>query len=339
MKERVKRTGGRLAPRLVYFRLPPSAFILAATALAAAGVAAQEYPSRPVRVIVSTPAGSTPDVTARLVAPSLTKLLGQQLVIDNRPGAGGVIGAELVARSVPDGYTLFISSGGALTILPHLRSVPYDPLRDFVPIGLISIGPFLLITHPSVPAKSVKELIVLAKAKPGSLNYASAGNGVANHLAMELFKHMTGVNIVHVPYKGAPQAVTDVLAGHMNMMFNSIAPVLPHVRSGRVRTLGIASPKRSPQLPDIPTIAESGVPGYESENWFGLFAPAKLPRRLVTFLNDALVKVVHSPEVKAQFVALGADPIGSSPEDFAAFVRRDMERWAVVVKVSGAKID
>jgi tripartite-type tricarboxylate transporter receptor subunit TctC len=338
MKDEV-RTELRATPSCLYFRLSPFAFLLAAALLAPASAAAQDYPSRPIRVVVAQPAGSTPDVTARLVAPHLTKLLGQQLVIDNRAGAGGVIGAELVARSVPDGYTLFISSGGALTILPHMRSVPYDPLRDFAPVGLISIGPFLLITHPSVPAKSVKELIALAKAKPGQLNYASAGNGVANHLAMELFKQMAGVDILHVPYKGAPQAVTDVLAGHMNMMFNSIAPVLPHVKSGRVRTLGIASPKRSPQLPDIPTIAEAGVPGYESENWFGLFAPAKLPKRLITLLNDALVKVVRSPEVKAQFEALGADPVGNSPEEFAAFVRRDMERYRVVVKASGAKID
>jgi tripartite-type tricarboxylate transporter receptor subunit TctC len=290
-------------------------------------------------VILAVPAGATPDVTARLVTPGLARLLGQQLVVDNRAGAGGLIAAELVAKAPPDGYTLFIASPGALTILPHLRKVPYDTLRDFAPIGLISIGPFLLIVHPSVPARSVRELIALAKAKPGVLNYASAGNGTANHLAMELFKHMTGVNITHVPYKGAPQAVTDVLAGHMNMMFNSIAPVLPHVRSERVRTLGIASAKRSPQLPDVPTIAEGGVPGYESENWFGLFAPAKTPRRIIALLNEALVKVVRSPETRSQFEALGADPVGSSPEEFAAFLRRDMERYAVVVKLSGAKID
>jgi tripartite-type tricarboxylate transporter receptor subunit TctC len=307
--------------------------------LAPFAAAAQDYPNRPVRVIVPTPAGSTPDVTARLVAPAMSKILGQQLVLDNRSGAGGMIAAELTAKAVPDGYTLSIGTPGALTILPHMRSVPYDSVHDFAPIGLISIGPFLLITHPSVPAKSIKELIALAKAKPGQLNYASAGNGVANHLAMEMFKQMAGVNIVHVPYKGAPQAVTDVLGGQMQMMFNSIAPVLPHVRAERVRTLGIASPKRSPQLPDIPTIAESGVPGYESENWFGFLAPAKTPRRIVMQVNEVLVKVVRSPEVKAQFEALGADPVGGTPEEFAAFMRRDMERYRVVVKISGAKID
>jgi tripartite-type tricarboxylate transporter receptor subunit TctC len=308
-------------------------------ALPAPSYAAQHYPDRPVRVVVSTPAGSTPDVTARLIAPGLSRLLGQQLVIDNRGGAGGLIGAELVAKSAPDGYTLFVSSAGALTILPHMRHVPYDTLRDFAPVGLISSGPFILIVHPSVPAKSVKELLALARAKPGQLNYASAGNGTPNHLAMELFKQMTGVDIVHVPYKGAPQAVTDLLAGHMNMTFNSIAPVLPHVRSERLRALGVASPKRSAQLPDVPTIAESGVPGYEAVSWFGLFAPAGTPKAIITLVNDALVKVVRSTETRAQFEALGADPVGSTPEEFAAFIGRDMQRWAKVVKLSGAKID
>jgi tripartite-type tricarboxylate transporter receptor subunit TctC len=301
--------------------------------------AADTWPDKPIRVILSVPAGATPDVTARLVTPGLSQQLGQPLVVDNRGGAGGLIGAEIVAKSAPDGYTLFISSPGALTILPHLRKVPYDPLRDFVPISLISIGAFVLITHPTVPAKSVKELIELAKAQPGKLNYASAGNGVANHLAMELFKQMAGVEITHVPYKGAPQAVTDVLAGHMNMMFNSIAPIVAHIKAGRVRVLGIASRKRSPQLPEIPTIAEAGVPGYASENWFGMFAPAKTPKRIVTRVNGALVKVVRSPEIQAKFAALGAEAVGNSPEEFAAFVRRDAEKYAKVVRISGAKLD
>ncbi|HET7596185.1 MAG TPA: tripartite tricarboxylate transporter substrate-binding protein, partial [Burkholderiales bacterium] len=224
---------------------------------------AQSYPSRPIRVILSVPAGATPDVTARLLTPGVAHILGQQLVVDNRPGAGGVIGAEIAAKAPADGYTIFISSPGALTILPHLRrDVPYDTLRDFAPVSLISIGPFVLITNPKLPVKNVKELIALAKAQPGKLNYASAGNGVANHLAMELFKQMTGVDIVHVPYKGAPQAVTDVVGGNMNMMFNSIAPIVGHIKAERVRVLGIASAKRSPQLPDVPTISEAGVPGF-----------------------------------------------------------------------------
>ncbi len=320
--------------------IPRKVFAALALALLPPLATAQVYPSKPIRVIVSVPAGGTPDVTARLVTPGLSSLLGQQLVVDNRGGAGGLIGAELAANATPDGYTLFISSPGALTILPHLRkSVPYDTLRDFAPIGLISIGPFLLITHPSVPARTVKELIALAKAQPGKLNYASAGNGTANHLAMELFKQMAGINITHVPYKGAPQAVTDVLAGHMNMMFNSIAPIVAHIKSERVRVLGIAGAKRSPQLPDVPTISEAGVPGFEAVNWFGMFAPAKTPKPIVTRLNAALVKVVNTPEIRLQFEALGADPVGGSPEAFAAFVRRDLEKYAKVVKLSGAKVD
>ena len=307
--------------------------------LALPAFAADTWPDKPIRLILSVPAGATPDVTARLVTPGLSQQLGQPLVVDNRGGAGGLIGAEIVAKSAPDGYTLFISSPGALTILPHLRKVPYDTLRDFVPVSLISVGPFVLIAHPSVPAKTVKELIALAKAQPGKLNYASAGNGVANHLAMELFKQMAGVDITHVPYKGAPQAVTDVLAGHMNMMFNSIAPIVAHIKAGRVRVLGIASGKRSPQLPEVPTIAEAGVPGYESENWFGMFAPAKTPKRIIARLNEALVKVVRSPEVQSQFAALGAEAVGNSPDEFAAFVRRDVEKYAKVVKLSGAKLD
>jgi tripartite-type tricarboxylate transporter receptor subunit TctC len=314
-------------------------FCVVAAALLAPLAGAQSYPVKPIRLILSVPAGATPDVTARLVTPGLANVLGQPLVVDNRGGAGGLIGAEIVAKAAPDGYTLFISSPGALTILPHLRKVPYDTLKDFTPVSLISVGPFVLIIHPSVPAKSVNELIALAKAQPGKLNYASAGNGVANHLAMELFKQMAGVDITHVPYKGAPQAVTDVLAGHMNMMFNSIAPLVGHIKAGRVRVLGVASAKRSSQLPEVPTISEAGVPGFEAENWFGMFAPAKTPQRIIARLNEAVVKVVRSPEIQAQFAALGADAVGNSPEEFAAFVRRDMEKYAKVVRISGAKVD
>lgn len=308
--------------------------------MAAFAVHAAEWPDKPIRVILSVPAGATPDVTARLVFPGLSQQLGVSLVADNRAGGGGVIGAEIAAKSAPDGYTLFISSPGALTILPHMRkNIPYDTLRDFAPISLISIGPFVLMAHPSVPAKSIKELIALAKAQPGKLNYASAGNGVANHLAGELFKQMAGVDIVHVPYKGAPQAVTDVLAGHMNMMFNSVAPILGYIKTGKIRVLGIASLQRSPQLPDVPTIHESGVPGFEAVNWFGMFAPAKTPRKIVNRVNSALVQTIKTPEVQSQFIKLGADPVGSSVEEFTAFVKRDMEKYEKVVRISGAKVD
>lgn len=313
---------------------------LALCALHVLPAAAQQWPDKPVRVILSVPAGATPDFTARLIFPGLSQQLGVSLVADNRAGGGGVIGAEIASKAAPDGYTLFISSPGALTILPHLRKgLPYDTLRDFQPVSLISVGPFVLMAHPSVPAKNIQELIALAKAQPGKLNYASAGNGVANHLAGELFKQMAGVDIVHVPYKGAPQAVSDVLAGHMQLMFNSIAPIVPHIKSGKIRVLGVASAQRSPQMPELPTIAESGVPGFEAVNWFGMFAPAKTPRTIVNRVNAAVAGTIKSPEMQARFIALGADPVGSSVEEFTAYVRRDMEKYARIVKVSGARID
>jgi tripartite-type tricarboxylate transporter receptor subunit TctC len=303
-------------------------------------VLAQAYPDKPIRVIVPVPAGGTPDIVARMVSPGLSALLGQQLVIDNRGGAGGLIGAETAAKAIPDGYTLFFSSPGSLTILPHVQKhVNYDTLRDFAPVGQVASGPFLLITHPSVPVKSVKELLALAKAEPGKLNYASAGNGAANHLAMELFKSMAGVNLTHVPYKGAPQAVTDLIGGSVNLMFNSIPPALQHIKAGRLRMLGVSSAKRSPQLPDAPTVSEAGVPGYESITWFGLLAPAKTPPAIIARLHAELVKVVRAPEMRAQLEIQGYDAVGGSPAEFAAFIRAESEKYAKVVKLSGAKVD
>jgi tripartite-type tricarboxylate transporter receptor subunit TctC len=311
---------------------------IVAVAVSTACVAA--YPDKPVRLIVGVPAGGTPDVMARMVTPGLSELLGQQIVVDNRGGAGGMIGADLVAHAPSDGYTLLMTSPGALTIQPHLhRKMAYDPLKDLAPIGVVSIGPFLLIAHPAVPAKTVKALIALAKAQPGKLDYASAGSGTPNHLAMELFKSMAGIDINHVPYKGAPQAVTDVLAGQVGVMFNSIAPVLPHIRSGRVRALGIGSSKRSTVLPDIPTINESGVPGYEAVSWFGMLAPANTPSAIVTQLNKALMQVIHRPEIRKQLEGLGSEPLAGSPEEFGALMRRESARYAKVVKSSGAKVD
>jgi len=301
---------------------------------------AQAYPDKPIRVIVPVPAGGTPDVVARMVTPGLSNLLGQQLVVDNRGGAGGLIGAEMAARAIPDGYTLFFSSPGSLVILPYLQKhVNYDTLRDFTPVSLVSVGPFLLITHPSVPAKSVKELLDLAKASPGKLNYASAGNGAANHLAMELFKSMANVNITHVPYKGAPQAVTDLIGGSVNLMFNSIPPAIQHIKTGRLRLLGVSTAKRSPQLPDVPTISEAGVPGYECITWFGLLAPAKTPPAIIARLHRDIVKVVLAPELKAQFETQGYDAVGGTPTEFSAFIRTESDKYAKVVKFSGAKVD
>ena len=318
-----------------------AAAVLAAGFVFAAAAAAQGYPEKPVRVIVPVPAGGTPDVVARMVLPGLAAQLGQQLVVDNRGGAGGMIGAELAAKAVPDGYTLFFASPGSLVILPHLqKKVAYDSLRDFAPVSLVTVGPFLLIAHPSLPAKTVKELLALAKAEPGRINYASAGNGAANHLAFELFKSMAGIDITHVPYKGAPQAVTDLIGGSgVSLMFNSIPPAIQHIRAGRLRLLGVSTAKRSPQLPDVPTISESGVPGYESITWFGLLAPARTPAPILARLNERIVKVVRAPELKAQLEVQGYEPVGGSAADFAAFMRGEYDKYARVVKLSGAKVD
>jgi tripartite-type tricarboxylate transporter receptor subunit TctC len=322
-----------------FFRLPPSVFLLGC-AFATGIAGAQPYPFRPIRVITTAPPGGTPDVVARMVTPGLSQALGQQFIVDNRPGAGGLIAAETVAKSAPDGYTLMICGQGPLTVLPHLqKQAGYDTFRDFAPVGLIAFGPFLLITHPSLPAKTVKELIALARSQPGRLNYGSAGNGAGNHLAMELFKSMTGVSITHVPYKGAPQAVADVVAGHMNMMFNSIPPVIGHLKAEKLRALGVAAARRSPQLPDVWTISEAGVPGFESGNWFGLLAPAKTPKAIVAGLNGALAKVVRAPEVRSLFEAQGTDPVGGSAEEFSAFIRREHDKYVKLVKLAGAKVD
>jgi tripartite-type tricarboxylate transporter receptor subunit TctC len=277
---------------------------------------------------------------ARMVTTGMSKILGQPLVMDNRGGAGGLIGTEVAAKAAPDGYTLLVSSPGPLTILPHMqKQLGYDAQRAFTPIGLIASNPFLLITHPSLPAKSVKELLAMAKAQPGKLNYASAGNGAANHLAMELFKSMSGLNITHVPYKGAPQAVSDLLAGHMNMMFNSIPPVLAHIKADRIRALGVGSMKRAAQLPDVPTINEAGVPGYEAITWFGMLAPANTPKPVLARVSDAFAKVINAPETRATLEAQGAEPGSANAAEFGALIRRDLAKYAKVVKTSGAKID
>jgi tripartite-type tricarboxylate transporter receptor subunit TctC len=309
--------------------------------VAAASTHAQSWPTKPVRVIAPVPAGGTPDVVARMVTPGLSALLGQQFVLDNRGGAGGLIGAELAARATPDGYTLFFGSPGSLTILPHLqKKVAYDALKDFVPVSLVCIGPFLLIAHPSLQAKTVKELIAQAKSEPGKLNYASAGNGAANHIAMELMKNLAGVNITHIPYKGAPQAVTDVIGGNgVQMMFNSIPPVIQHVKAGRLRVLGVSTARRSSQLPEVPTISEAGVAGYESITWFGMLAPTGTPKDILARLHSALVKVVHAPESKAQFEKLGYDAVGGTSAEFTAHIRAEYEKYGKTVKLIGAKVD
>ncbi len=315
--------------------------VLCATAPAALmAQSAPPYPTKPVRVIVSVPAGGTPDVLARAVTPGMSALLGQQLVLDNRGGAGGRIAAETVATSAPDGYTLFMTSPPCLTIGPHITKVPYNTLKDFVPVSLIATGDMLLLTHPSSPITSVKDLIARAKAEPGKLNYSSAGSGTVNHIGMEVFKSMTGIKLTHVPYAGAPQSVIDLIAGRLDVMLGSIPPVLPHVKSGKLRALGVAGAKRSPLLPDVPTIDEAaGLRGFQAGSWLGLLAPAHTPRAIVARLNAVAIEVVRNPDMQARLTAIGGDPVGNSAQEFAAFLRSDYEKNGVAARQAGLKID
>ncbi|HTE15271.1 MAG TPA: tripartite tricarboxylate transporter substrate binding protein [Burkholderiales bacterium] len=303
-------------------------------------VFAQNYPSKAIRVVVSVPAGGTPDVLARAVTPNMATMLGQQLVLDNRGGAGGRIAAETVAGATPDGYTLFMTSPPCLTILPHMSKVPYNTLTDFIPISLIATGSMLLLTHPSSPITSVKDLIVRAKSAPAKLNYASAGSGTANHIGMEIFKAIAGVNITHVPYAGAPQSVIDLIAGRVDVMLNSVPPALPHVKTGKLRALGLAGNVRSPLLPDVPTVDEAaGLQGVQAGSWLGLLAPAGTPRPIVARLNAVVVKVLGVAETRSRLIGIGGDPVGNSPQEFAAFLRTDYEKNGVAVKQAGLKVE
>jgi len=313
---------------------------IAAAAPAAPPDAAEVYPNKPVRLVVPFGAGGTGDILARVIGQHLSTGLGQQVVIDNRPGAGGNIGADVVAKAAPDGYTLLLaanSTHGANVSL--YKKMPFDPVKDFAPVTLLASVSNLLLVHPSVPANSIKELIALAKSKPGQLNFASSGNGTSTHLAGELFKSMAGVDIVHIPYKSGAPAVTDLLSGHVTMLFNSTLAVLPHVKAGKLKALGISSVHRSPVLPEMPTIAESGLPGFEVTAWFGILAPAGTPKEIIHRLHAEIVKVLRLPEVKARLSDQGAEPVGNTPERFAAYIQAEIAKWAEVVKVSGARLD
>ena len=307
---------------------------------AAATVQAQTYPSKPIRMIVPFPPGGTTDILARAIGAELTKAWGQPVVIENRPGAGGNIGSEAVARSPGDGYTLLMGTVGTHGINPSLyKKMPYDAVKDFAPVTLVALVPNILVVHPSVPAKSVAELIALAKKQPGKLTYASSGNGTSIHLSGALFESLAGVQMVHVPYKGSAPAVTDLLGGQVNMMFDNMPSALPHVKAGKLRALGVTSAKRSPAVPDVPTIAEAGVKGYEASSWFGVLAPATTPKDIVAKLNAEIAKSLGTPEMKEKLSSQGAEPVGNTPEQFGAFIRAEIDKWAKVVKASGATVD
>src|SRR5687767_1635307 len=312
---------------------------LAVLMLAATGPAAlAAYPDKPVRLIVPSVPGGGTDTTMRMIAPKLGELLGQQVVIDNRGGAAGNIGAEAVARAAPDGYTL-LALIASHTINPHLMSkVPFDVERDFAPISLAVTLPNVLVSNPALPARSLKELIAFVKARPGQLQYASAGFGSNPHLMMELFASMAGLKMVHVPYKGIAPAFTDVIAGYVHVMAGNILSALPHVRSGRIRAYGVTSATRSNGAPEIPTLSEAGVPGYDAVQWFGLAAPAGTPRDVISKLHATTVQALNDPAVSQRFVSGGADPRPSkSPEDFAAYIRAEHVKWGTVIKRAGIK--
>ena len=316
-----------------------TAALLASTLLAPA-TARAEYPDRPIRFVVAQAAGSASDTVARVVGYELSRQMGQQVVIDNRPGGALVIGMEAVARAAPDGYTIGLGTIGAMTISPALvAKLPYNVERDFQPIALITIGHLLLAASPASNIHSVRELIDQAKAKPDSISNASSGNGTPGHIGGELFKYMTGTRIVHVPYKGGAAAINDLIAGQVQIMFESLGSIAPFARQGKVRALGVSGAKRSSGFPDLPTIAEAGVPGYEAPTWTGIITPAGVPKPIVARLNAELNKAVVSPGFKQRFADIGDEPGGGTPEQFAELVHKEGLKWKEVARQSGAKID
>ena len=306
----------------------------------AAPVAAQNYPAKPIRLIVPFPPAGAVDIASRAIANELTKGLGQTVTAENRPGAGGNLGAEAAARSAPDGYTLFMSTSGIQAINPALYAkMNIDPNKDLVPVApLVSLSN-VLVLHPSVPANSVREVIALAKAQPGKIPYASSGNGTSIHMSGAMFTQMTGIEMIHIPYKGSGPAVTDLLGGTVSMMFDNIPSALPHIKSGKLKALATTGAKRDPALPDLPTIAEAGVPGYESGVWFGLMVPAGTPKDIIARLNAEAVKGTRSPEFVKRMTDLGYNLIPGSAEAMADLIKLEISRWTPIVKASGAKVD
>lgn len=315
-------------------------WIAAVLAAASAPVLGQQYPTKPVRLVVPFAPGGGTDLVARAIAQRLTEALGQTVIVDNRAGAGGVIGAEYVARAAPDGYTLLMGTPGGMTINPNLRvKSPYDVARDFAPISLATISPFILSVHPSLPAKSVKELVALVRSKPGQLNYGSSGQGSVAHLATEQFKALAKVDIVHVPYKGSSLAVTSFIAGQLEVLFENQPTILPHIQSGRVRPLAVGTVTRSELLPQLPTMREAGVPEYECSTAFGVMAPARTPDAIIGRLHKEIASALKSPEMKSSLAKQGLETVGSTPEQYAAHLKDESARYARLIKMVGIKLE
>jgi len=320
--------------------MKPFCRTLAAAALAAACAApafAQTYPTKPVRIIVPFPPGQASDVIARLVGQKMSENLGQQVVVDNRVGAGGNIGSDMGAKAPPDGYTLTMATAALPISASVYAKLPFDPVKDFATVTLMTVTPLVLIVHPALPVKNVKELVALARSRPGQLNFASSGMGTSHHLSGEMLRTVTGVNIVHVPYKGSQAAHIDLMSGQVAMMFDNILPVRPMVQAGKLKALAVTTPQRSPALPDVPTIAEAGLPNFEAVAWFGMLAPAGTPRDIVTKLNGEIVRVLKLPDVNERLSGMGAIVVGSTPDEFATWMRNEVAKWAKVVKAAGVQ--
>lgn len=317
----------------------PLACLLALPATIVIAADANQYPSRPIRLVISYSAGGPVDIVGRLAGLKLAESMGQPVVADNRAGANGNIATEIVARSTPDGYTLLVGSNGSIAINPGLYpALAVDPRRDLAPIILLASSPLILVSHPSVAQNSVKELILLAKSKPGSINFSSAGSGSSAHLAAELFKGLAGVDLVHIPYKGAAPALTDLVAGQVQIMFTGVSATLPFIRGGKLKALGVTGENRVPILPDVPSIGET-VAGYEVTTWYGLFAAAKTSPVIISKLNRALTDALAAPDTRQRLAALGAEPVALPPEKFTPMIKREIEKWAKVVKVAGVRPD
>jgi len=314
--------------------------LVVTVALVAAGyAAAQAYPTKSIRLVAPSTPGDAPDVIARLIAERLSAALGQQVVVENRPGAGGVVGSEIVAKAVPDGYTLIMGNAGSHGINAAVYSkLPYDILKDFAPVSQIAIAPNIFVINPGLPVTTIQEFIAYAKARPGQLSYASGGNGSSSHMSMELLKSMAGIDVVHVPYKGSTPALTDVISGQDAVMSVNMPPAVPHVKAGKLRALAVTTRTRTPSMPDLPTVAET-LPGYETVAWFGVLAPAGTPRDVVNRLSAEIGRIARSPEMRERLAGMGAEPVGGTPEEFAAVMARDIAKWTELAKSVGIKID
>jgi len=316
-----------------------STLVVAAALVAPGEAPAQGYPTKSIRLVAPSTPGDAPDVIARLVAERLSAALGQQVVVENRPGAGGVVGSEIVAKSAPDGYTLIMGNAGSHGINAAVYSkLPYDILKDFAPVSQIAVAPNIFVVNPGLPVTTIPEFIAYAKARPGQLSYASGGNGSSSHMSMELLKSMAGIDVVHVPYKGSTPALTDVISGQDAVMSVNMPPAVPHVKSGRLRALAVTTRSRTPSMPDLPTVAES-LPGYETVAWFGVLAPAGTPKDVVNRLSMEIAKIARSPDMRERFEGMGAEPVGSTPEEFGAVMARDIAKWTALAKSVGIKID